>query len=80
MPHYADGEKAWSGDIVIGPTYNRKGEHCGIIQEITSEGETCNCKVLIFATNTKRDGHIFTQVHPGGEFDYAQVNALKKVM
>lgn len=80
MPHYADGEQAWVGDIVVGPSYNQKGTHCAVITEITSEAETCNCKLQLFLTNTHRDGYIFGRLRAPGEFDYAEIRALKKVM
>lgn len=80
MPHYTDGTQAWVGDVVVGATYNNKGESCGVITEITSEGETCNCKIQLFITNTKRDGHIFGRLRGPQEFDYSEIKALKKVL
>ena len=74
MPHYNDGSLAKVGDVVVGPTYNKQGLAVGVIREITSDSDTCNCKVQVFARRNEDVLSLFPYE------DYGEVRAFKKVL
>ncbi len=72
MPHYKDGVMAKVGDIVRGATYNRGGKvEDGIIAEITSTADTCNCRVAFLTMGEGGPSSV--------EFDHAEIRALEKI-
>jgi hypothetical protein len=63
MPHFKDGTKAKIGDQVRGKSYNRGGiEEDGILVQITTESEVCNCRVWFPARMGAIEGTDFGEV------------------
>jgi hypothetical protein len=82
MPHYANGKKAFVGDIVSGTSYNKNGVFIGVIKKITSENDTCNAVVerkIITVVGKNEEGEVVrTVLFDDGE-DYTQVNMLTRI-
>lgn len=82
MPHYKNGELAEVGDIVLGTTYNTTGGDApqrlriGMILDITSDAESCNCIVGWSPVVEKADN--VTRVE-FAKTDYSEIAALKRL-
>jgi hypothetical protein len=63
MPHFKDGTKAKVGDRVHGASYNRGGiEEDGVLVQITTDSEVCNCRVWFPAREGKDEGADYGEI------------------
>jgi len=92
MPHYKDGTAAKEGDTVRGIPYNTGGkEVVGIITNINSGAETCNCLVIfmqeIIFPKELQSGLSYKHYRRDGishfydiSSDYGEVKAFEKIL